>query len=171
MAAILQLPVLFVVENNGLSTITPIELRQAQPDIAKKVLGFGIETMNVNGNNVLEVYHRSEAIITTIRTKCRPFVLVANTIRRCAHVGPIVYGLDEVGMNDDLFVKYQQEPIDYFNMYIARNKPVLRHDVEERMKNINDRVNDAFEIAKARFAERAEREDLPSAIPPDPTRV
>ena len=52
LAALLSLPVLFVVENNGYSTLTPVEARQARPDVVAKASAFGVPASSVDGNDL-----------------------------------------------------------------------------------------------------------------------
>ena len=88
LAALLQLPVLFVVENNGYSTLTPQAKRQASPDVVAKAKSFGVDGLTVDGNDALAVHREAEAMLRSIRSTHRPLLLEAVTYRMGAHVGP-----------------------------------------------------------------------------------
>ncbi|MBN2354064.1 MAG: thiamine pyrophosphate-dependent dehydrogenase E1 component subunit alpha [Spirochaetales bacterium] len=87
-AALLELPVLFVCENNLFSTHMPIALRQAEIDIHKKVSAFGLETARIEGNDVEKVYTTARGLIERIRATRKPALLECLTFRWLAHVGP-----------------------------------------------------------------------------------
>ena len=56
-ASVMQVPVLFVCGNNGLSTNTPVEVRQPKGhQIWKWAAGYGIESAHVDGSDVFAVY-------------------------------------------------------------------------------------------------------------------
>jgi TPP-dependent pyruvate/acetoin dehydrogenase alpha subunit len=87
-AALLELPVLFVCENNFFSTHMPITLRQAEVDIHKKAAAFGINTTRIEGNDVETVYATARSLIEHIRDTRKPMLLECLTFRWLAHVGP-----------------------------------------------------------------------------------
>ena len=55
-AAVWDLPVIFVVENNGYGLSTPIEEQFRCDNISDKGKGYGMESYTIDGNNLLEVY-------------------------------------------------------------------------------------------------------------------
>ena len=57
-AAVWQLPVIFLVENNGYGLSTPSSEQFICKNFVDKGIGYGIETELIDGNNVLEVYHK-----------------------------------------------------------------------------------------------------------------
>jgi pyruvate dehydrogenase E1 component alpha subunit len=89
LATLLSVPVLFVCENNHLSTNTLITDRQAQPDAAVKASAFGLRTANVDGRDVFAVYDVARALIEKMRSDRQPALLQVDLARLCAHVGPV----------------------------------------------------------------------------------
>lgn len=55
-AAVWNLPVIFIVENNGYGLSTPSNEQFKCKTFADKAIGYGIEGLQIDGNNVLEVY-------------------------------------------------------------------------------------------------------------------
>src|ERR1044071_668313 len=84
-AAVWDLPVIFVIENNqwGLSTPSSEQFRCRQ--FIDKGIGYGMETMQVDGNNVLEVYHAVSEIARQQRVRPRPYLLECVTFRMRGH--------------------------------------------------------------------------------------
>lgn len=84
-AAVWDLPVIFVVENNGYGLSTPSNQQFRQKQFIDKAIGFGIEGIQVDGNNILEVYHAINTIAEDIRNNPRPILFEAMTFRMRGH--------------------------------------------------------------------------------------
>jgi 2-oxoisovalerate dehydrogenase E1 component len=84
-AAVWDLPVIFVVENNqwGLSTPSSEQFRCKQ--FIDKGIGYGMEARQVDGNNILEVYHAIKEIKQEIQKNPRPILLECLTFRMRGH--------------------------------------------------------------------------------------
>ncbi len=85
LAALWNLPVVFVCENNLYAMGTALTRHQSQPDIAKKAEGYGIEYERVDGMDVIAVREAARRAVAFARNNSRPFFLVANTYRFRAH--------------------------------------------------------------------------------------
>jgi 2-oxoisovalerate dehydrogenase E1 component len=84
-AAVWQLPVIFVVENNGYGLSTPSDEQFRFKNFIDKGPGYGIEAIKVDGNNLLEVYHAVKQWAADIRKNPRPLLLEAMTFRMRGH--------------------------------------------------------------------------------------
>jgi pyruvate dehydrogenase E1 component alpha subunit len=87
-AALYQLPVIFVCENNLFSTHLPLSKRQKTGDLYLKMRGFGIATERVDGNNPAAIYSAFERLAKAGREDTLPSFLECMTFRWRAHVGP-----------------------------------------------------------------------------------
>lgn len=88
-AALHKLPVLFVCENNGYATESPLNIRQPDgPSISDRVASFGVPTLVIDGNDVFAVSVAAEHAISEIRKGSGPYFLEFNTYRWLEHVGP-----------------------------------------------------------------------------------
>ena len=171
LTALMKLPVFFVVENNGLSTLTPYAKRQAVPDVVAKAERFGVKGMTVDGNDVINVYHASVQILERMRQTSEPCVLEAVTYRLCAHVGPVVY-TSGIGADEELLTRLEQEPLRILKEKIQAEYPELLGECASRERTVRDQVDRVFEEAKRRFDEEVMRAGLPAPPPPpDPRRV
>jgi pyruvate dehydrogenase E1 component alpha subunit len=85
LAALWSVPVLFVCENNLYAMGTAIRYSHAVTEIEKKGPSYGIETVVVNGMNILEVEEAAKAAVQKIHSAGKPFFLVCNTYRFRAH--------------------------------------------------------------------------------------
>src|SRR5690606_12904571 len=66
-ASVWDLPVLFIVENNGYGLSTPTKEQYNCENIADKGLGYGMESHILDGNNILEVYTKLTEIAENMR--------------------------------------------------------------------------------------------------------
>ena len=84
-AAVWNLPVLFVIENNGYGLSTPSNEQFKFKHFIDKGPGYGMEAVQVDGNNLLEVYNTVTALAESMRANPRPVLLEALTFRMRGH--------------------------------------------------------------------------------------
>jgi 2-oxoisovalerate dehydrogenase E1 component len=84
-AAVWQLPVIFLVENNGYGLSTPSSEQFRVKSFIDKGPAYGIEAVQVDGNNVLEVYHLIKTLAEDLRQRPRPMLVEALTFRMRGH--------------------------------------------------------------------------------------
>src|SRR5436190_20847522 len=84
-AAVWDLPVIFVIENNGYGLSTPSNEQFRCKQFIDKAIGYGIEGVQVDGNNVLEVYSTVDRIAKSLRENPRPVLLECMTFRMRGH--------------------------------------------------------------------------------------
>lgn len=85
LAALWNLPVVFVCENNLYSVSTRIERQTKLASIAERVTAYGIPAETVDGNNVLEVYRAVTAAVARARAGEGPFLVECLTYRQGGH--------------------------------------------------------------------------------------
>lgn len=84
-AAVWELPVLFCIENNGYGLSTPTNEQFKCEHLADKGTGYGMESHIIDGNNILEVYTKVDALCKDIRNNPRPVLLEFKTFRMRGH--------------------------------------------------------------------------------------
>lgn len=84
-ASVWELPVLFVVENNGYGLSTPTNEQYRCENIADKGVGYGMESHIIDGNNILEVYTQLSNLVASMRENPRPVLLEFKTFRMRGH--------------------------------------------------------------------------------------
>lgn len=84
-AAVWQLPVIFLIENNGygLSTPTNEQFRCAQ--LADRAPGYGMKSVIIDGNNILDVYRTIRDTAEAMRTNPEPVLIECMTFRMRGH--------------------------------------------------------------------------------------
>lgn len=84
LAALWELPVLFVLEHNGIAQTTPTHLAQAG-DLASRPAAFGIGTTSLIADDVVEVHRAAAEIVEEVRLTSHPHFLVLHTVRLMPH--------------------------------------------------------------------------------------
>src|ERR1700733_12888269 len=84
-AAVWNLPVIFIIENNGYGLSTPVNEQYKARQLADKAIGYGMEGRRIDGNNILEVYHTLHELATAMRKKPRPVLVECMTFRMRGH--------------------------------------------------------------------------------------
>ncbi|OGX81749.1 alpha-ketoacid dehydrogenase subunit alpha/beta [Hymenobacter glacialis] len=84
-AAVWQLPVIFVIENNGYGLSTPSNEQFRFKSFVDKGPAYGMDAVQVDGNNVLEVYSTVKRLAEDLRQNPRPVLVEALTFRMRGH--------------------------------------------------------------------------------------
>lgn len=84
-AAVWELPVLFVIENNGYGLSTPTNEQYRCENLADKGIGYGMESHIIDGNNILEVYTKIAELKASMVANPRPVLLEFKTFRMRGH--------------------------------------------------------------------------------------
>jgi 2-oxoisovalerate dehydrogenase E1 component len=85
LAAVWQLPVIFLVENNGYGLSTPSDEQFRCAQIADKGIGYGMKALTIDGNNIVEVYQTVSRLATAMRENPEPVLLECMTFRMRGH--------------------------------------------------------------------------------------
>jgi 2-oxoisovalerate dehydrogenase E1 component len=131
-AAVWQLPVLFVIENNGYGLSTPTNEQYFCENLADKGIGYGMESHIVDGNNILEVYHLIDGLKKSLQENPRPVLLEFKTFRMRGHeeASGTKYVPQELM---DLWA--EKDPIENFRNYL-RITDVLSEQKDEEIRNL-----------------------------------
>jgi pyruvate dehydrogenase E1 component alpha subunit len=85
MAAIWDLPVVYVCENNLYAASTPVSAAFKVPDIAARAAAYGFPGIAVDGNDVEAVHSVAAWAIGRARQRLGPTLIEAKTYRLCGH--------------------------------------------------------------------------------------
>ena len=145
LAAVWDLPVIFLVENNGYGLSTPSSDQFRCVNIADKGVGYGIASKTIDGNNILEVYTEISQIASDLRKNPRPFLLECKTFRMRGHeeASGTKYVPEELM---DEWAK--KDPISNLETYLLVNKLVSAAEIVKIKDAINEEINEGVEILK-----------------------
>lgn len=84
-ASVWELPVLFIIENNGYGLSTPVNEQYRCENLADKGVGYGMESHIIDGNNILEVYTKLSELKQSMIERPRPVLCEFKTFRMRGH--------------------------------------------------------------------------------------
>ncbi len=152
MAALWNLPVIFVVENNGYAMGTAVTRGSAETEFHRRGTAFRIPGMKVNGMDVLEVRAAAEVAVAHVRSGKGPVLMELHTYRYRGHSmsDPAKYRTREEVQE----MREKHDPID-----AAKAELLERGIAEERIKEIEKQIRSAVNEA-ADFAENSPEPDM-----------
>jgi 2-oxoisovalerate dehydrogenase E1 component len=147
-AAVWDLPVIFVIENNGYGLSTPSNEQFRCKSFADKAIGYGIEGITVDGNNILKVYETVKNLAESIRENPRPVILECVTFRMRGHEE--ASGTKYVPK--ELFdVWGRKDPVNTFEKFLISEGVLTEEMIETERAGIKKEIEAGLEIA---FAEQ-----------------
>ena len=160
-AAVWDLPVIFLVENNHWGLSTPSSEQYKFKQFTDKGIGYGMETKQCNGNDLLEVYHTIKEAAVEIRENPKPILVECMSFRIRGHEeasGTKYYP-------DGIIDQWEKEdPVINFEQYLLDEKVITKVDIEQLKLGFKLEINKAFEEAskedKITFCAEDEVKDL-----------
>lgn len=144
-AAVWDLPVIFAIENNcwGLSTPSSEQFRCEQ--FIDKGIGYGMDAVQINGNNILEVIKTVRRLSDERRKNPRPVLLELMTFRMRGHEEASGTKYYPEGLQDDWS---RFDPVDNYRDYLLAEGVLSEADEQviriELKKEIQDGLDTAF---------------------------
>ncbi|TRX35761.1 dehydrogenase [Flavobacterium sp. ZT3R18] len=145
-AAVWELPVMFIIENNGYGLSTPTNEQYRCENLADKGVGYGIESHIIDGNNLLEVYNLLTELKASMIENPRPVLLEFKTFRMRGHeeASGTKYVPQELM---DMWAA--KDPVDNYRNYLTQNN-ILTADYDEKIRQeIKKDIDDSLAIANA----------------------
>ncbi len=143
-AAVWDLPVLFIIENNGYGLSTPTNEQYRCENLADKGIGYGMESHILDGNNILEVYNELSEIVASMRVNPRPVLIEFKTFRMRGHeeASGTKYVPQEL-----MDMWQEKDPVDNFRKYLIKQN-ILKEDKDEKYRSdIKSEIDDNLLIA------------------------
>lgn len=146
MAALWDLPVVFVIENNNYAMGTSQERSTSTPDIYTRGAAFGIPGEAVDGMDVLAVKEAGEKAVAHCRAGKGPYILEIITYRYRGHSmsDPAKYRTREEVQK----VRAEKDPIDHVRDLLLTGKHATDDDLKAIDQEIKKIVNASAEYAK-----------------------
>jgi 2-oxoisovalerate dehydrogenase E1 component len=143
-AAVWDLPVLFIIENNGYGLSTPSNEQFRCESFADKGIGYGIDAVSIDGNNILEVYDTIKLLSEDLRKNPRPVLVECKTFRMRGHEE--ASGTKYVPK--ELMEEWaKKDPLDNYERYLLQHGIVDGAHVLELRQRIKTEIDDGLEIA------------------------
>ena len=156
-AAVWDLPVIFVIENNGYGLSTPSSEQFRCKKFADKGIGYGIDAYTIDGNNILEVYSAVKDLKNQITENPKPIILECMTFRMRGH--------EEASgtkyIPKELMEQWEKlDPVENYEAFLLKEKVISELDIEKFKKDIKSEINNAWKLAdeEPKIASTTEKE-------------
>ena len=176
-AAVWQLPVIFVIENNGYGLSTPVNEQYRCKELVDRAKGYGMKGYSIDGNNIIEVYTTIKRLAASMRKHPEPVFIECNTFRMRGHEEASGTKYVPKALMD-MWAK--RDPIQNFEDYLLQEGIIDQSFIDELRasikKEINQKVEESFNLPAIEADLETELEDLYApytyeAIVADPTKT
>ncbi len=176
-AAVWQLPVIFLVENNGYGLSTPTKEQYNCEHISDKGIGYGMRSLRIDGNNILEVYQTITTLAKELRAHPEPVLLECVTFRQRGHEE--ASGVKYVPKDLMNYWK-ERDPVHNYEAFLLSQGLIDEAYIEQVKSSIKEKIQAAIDVA---FEEELPTPDTsvelgaiyktydPSPIPPATTET
>ncbi|MDA9335885.1 dehydrogenase E1 component subunit alpha/beta [Flavobacteriaceae bacterium] len=143
-ASVWNLPVLFCIENNGYGLSTPSNEQYNCESIADRGVGYGMEAHVIEGNNVIEVFSKVDAIAKSVRKNPRPVLIEFKTFRMRGH--------EEASGTKYVSKKLmntwaKKDPISNFESFLIDKKIISTQDIENFKQSVSSEIQEGLQTA------------------------
>jgi len=158
MAALMNLPILFVCENNLYAQSTALKEHSSVIDLAGKVkAAYNIESIKVDGNNLLEIINTSKKVIDYVRKNKKPYFIEFLTYRLCGHsINDVEQDYRKGG---EVIEWEKKDPIKNFKEYLLSKKILTKNQLQLIELKAKKELKEAV-----LFAERSEIAELKDLV-------
>lgn len=126
-AAVWDLPVIFVIENNGYGLSTPTNEQYRCQSLVEKAAGYGMEGVQIDGNNILTVIDTIKGVRDYCIEQQKPYLIECMTFRMRGHeeASGVKY------VPKELFEEWEKkDPISNFENWLKEEKVLSASDID-----------------------------------------
>ncbi|MBG9375222.1 dehydrogenase E1 component subunit alpha/beta [Panacibacter sp. DH6] len=147
-AAVWDLPVIFIIENNGYGLSTPTHEQYRCANLVDRAKGYGMEGVQIDGNNILTVYDTIKGIREYCIREQKPYLVECMTFRMRGHEE--ASGTKYVPQ--ELFEYWgQKDPVNNYELFLQQQHILsdssVSHIHQEIKQTIDEELKSAFESA------------------------
>ena len=177
-AAVWDLPVIFIIENNGYGLSTPTNEQYRCKQLVDRAIGYGMEGKRIDGNNILEVYHTIHELAEDIRKNPRPVLIECMTFRMRGHEE--ASGTKYVPQ--ELFTEWEKkDPLKNYEEFLLQEGVLTESDQSALRADYKQEIDSEIEVAfamaepvvdaNAELADMYYTHDSEEILPIDPTKT
>lgn len=143
-ASVWDLPVIFLIENNGYALSTPASEQYRCESLTERARGYGMAAVKIDGNNVLSVYDTIKGVREYCIERQKPFLIECTTFRMRGH---------EEASGTRYIPKYlfeiweQKDPVKKFEEYLRETGILSEAAVEEIHNRYRDHIESELQHA------------------------
>ena len=145
-AALWDLPVIYIIENNRYGMGTSVERASASTDLANRGEAYGIPGKQVDGMDVVQVYEGGKEAVEYVRSGKGPYILEMQTYRYRGHSmsDPAKYRTKEEVQK----MRTEKDPIETLKAVLLDLKVASEDDLKAMDREVREQVNAAADFAQ-----------------------
>jgi 2-oxoisovalerate dehydrogenase E1 component len=145
-AAVWDLPVIFIIENNGYGLSTPTNEQYKAKRLADKAIGYGMESIQIDGNNILSVYDTVKGVRDYCLRNSKPYLIECMTFRMRGHEESS--GTKYVPKQ--LFEEWAlKDPLVNYEQYLLRQDVLSRNAMNQIKEDIKQHIEQELALGFA----------------------
>ena len=142
-AAVWDLPVIFIIENNGYGLSTPVNEQYRCAQLADRAKGYGMESVVIDGNNILTVYDTVKGVRDYCIKNQKPYLIECMTFRMRGHEE--ASGTKYVPK--ELFEKWQiKDPVKNYETFLIAGKVLSAENIENIREEQKQKIEQELKI-------------------------
>jgi len=142
-AAVWDLPVIFLIENNGYGLSTPTNEQYRCISLVDRAKGYGMDGVQIDGNNLLQVYDTIKGIREYCVKHQKPYLVEAMTFRMRGHEE--ASGTKYVPQ--DLFELWERkDPVKNYEQYLSEQRVLTADDIDNIKNELKDKIEQELAI-------------------------
>src|SRR5690606_28484787 len=138
-----DLPVIFIIENNGYGLSTPTNEQYRCESLSDRAAGYGMESVILDGNNIIEVYTTIKKLAEDLRKRPRPGQVECRTFRMRGHeeASGVKY------VPKELLEKWAaKDPVVNFENYLLENGILSETEGDNIKKELTKDIEAALKV-------------------------
>lgn len=142
-AAVWDLPVIFVIENNGYGLSTPVNEQYRCAQLADRAKGYGMEGITIDGNNVLSVYDTIKGVKEFCIREQKPYLVECMTFRMRGHEEASGTKYVPKEMFDQWLIK---DPIKNFETFLMAGAVLSADDIDAIRQQQKEKIEEELKL-------------------------
>ena len=145
LAALWQLPVIFICENNRFAMGTALDISEAQKNISLKAEGYGMQSLQVDGMSVVDVEAAMAEALEVAREQRKPYLLECLTYRFRGHS---MFDTELYRDKEEVKKWLEEGPIQKLTHWLHANQLIEEHELTDMEANVDEEIRVAIEFAE-----------------------
>lgn len=168
-AAVWDLPVIFLIENNGYAISTPVDEQYRCKRLSDRAIAYGMQGFTIEGNNVLEVYHAVKEARKYCIQENKPVLIECITFRMRGHeeASGTRYVPTEL-----IETWKKKDPVEQFARFLMQENILTAQDIQAIQQEFHQRIEAELQLTEAFHVPQpnvqAELNDIYAPTPPLP---
>ena len=144
MASVMDLPIVYLCNNNHYAYSTPIDRQMNVDDVVERAPAYGMPAEIVSGNNVIAIFKATQRALEHVRAGNGPYLIECKTFRMSGHSAHDVADYVPGSLKEEWSKK---DPILMLQKHMVDQEWATEQDFKQLRKGVLDEIDEAVEWA------------------------